>query len=222
MSLKNVLAVKACLAAGPAYEYATIRYPKRLIDILFSTLALSIMLPVLCLIAVAIKVNSPGPVLFIQLRRGLGGCPFRFYKFRTMFKECEDKLCREQSKRHDVRITRVGSFLRRYSLDEVPQLFNVLRGDMSLIGPRPHALGTNIGGVGLPAISGEYLHRYVVKPGITGWAQVTGYRGILMEPADLHARLERDFHYIRNRSLLLDFRILLLTFVGVFRNANAF
>jgi lipopolysaccharide/colanic/teichoic acid biosynthesis glycosyltransferase len=195
---------------------------KRLFDIVVAAAILLIALPILGLISVMIRIDSSGPVLFLQLRRGVGGKPFWLYKFRSMYAELEDKLSSQQSKRYDSRVTRFGRFLRRYSLDELPQLFNVLRGDMSLVGPRPHALGTNIAGVALPDISDAYLLRYVVRPGITGWAQVNGHRGILNEPADLLKRLENDFYYIRNRSLRLDLRISLLTVLAFLRDNNAF
>ena len=122
----------------------------------------------------------------------------------------------------DPRITRIGSFLRRSSLDELPQIFNVLRGDMSLVGPRPHALGTHIGGCALPEVCSQYMLRYTVRPGITGWAQVGGYRGAMTKPQHLAARVDRDIFYIRNATLAFDIRIIVTTTAIVFRDRKAF
>jgi polysaccharide biosynthesis protein PslA len=157
---------------------------------------------------------------------GLGisrrGKPFKMYKFRTMFANEQDEDAIKQSQRNDPRITRFGSVLRRYSLDELPQIFNVLRGDMSFVGPRPHAFRTNINGHALPEICDLYLQRYKVRPGITGWAQVNGHRGVLAESDDLLFRLDYDLYYIQNRSLIFDIRIFAITVLTVLRDRNAF
>jgi lipopolysaccharide/colanic/teichoic acid biosynthesis glycosyltransferase len=195
---------------------------KRAADIIISSIILIFIAPLLLLIFIGIKIDSPGPVLFSQPRRGKGGETFRIYKFRTMFMEQNDELCTVQSRPGDPRVTRFGSFLRGHSLDELPQLFNVLRGEMSLVGPRPHALGTTIHGMLLPALSSRYMLRYAVAPGITGWAQIKGRRGILNVPEDLTARLEDDLYYIEHWSLLLDLRILFLTVSCVFHDPLAF
>src|ERR1044072_1390850 len=142
--------------------------------ILFSWLLLGI--------AVAIKLNSAGPVFFVQDRRGHNGRTFRCFKFRSLYHNDADHVCRVQTRQYDPRVTGVGRWLRRHSLDELPQLFNVMVGHMSLVGPRPHALGTNIDGRLLHEIVADYPLRYRVKPGITGWAQVNGWRGILATP----------------------------------------
>jgi len=195
---------------------------KRLLDFVVAVALLVIMFPLLLLIAIGIKLDSEGAILFEQRRRGLHGKPFKMYKFRTMFANEQDDHAFKQSQRNDPRITRFGSILRRYSLDELPQIFNVLRGDMSLVGPRPHAFGTNINGHALPEICDLYLLRYTVRPGITGWAQVNGHRGVLAESDDLLFRLDYDLYYIQNRSLIFDIRIFAITVLTVLRDRNAF
>lgn len=193
-----------------------------MLDVLGATCILVLSFPLLCLIALLIKTDSPGSVLFSQKRRGLWGKPFQLYKFRTMYQECEDQLSLQQTECNDPRITRIGKFLRKYSLDELPQLLNVIRGEMSLVGPRPHALGTNIKGAELPAVSELYMMRYCVRPGITGWAQINGQRGILSHPDDLHARLDHDLYYIRNYSIILDLVVLVRTVAIIFYDRKAF
>src|SRR4029077_19450529 len=132
-----------------------------------------------------IKLTSRGPILYRQERVTWNGRRFTMVKFRSMPIDSESHSGPVWSRQSDPRATRFGALLRRYSLDELPQLFNVLHGDMSLVGPRPHALGTNIDGQALPEICHQYMLRYAVRPGITGWAQVNGYRGILVESQDL-------------------------------------
>jgi len=176
----------------------------------------------LVVIAAVVKLDSKGPILFEQRRRGLFGEPFTMYKFRTMFAKEQDDHAIKQSQRNDPRVTRFGSLLRKYSLDELPQIFNVFRGDMSFVGPRPHALGTNIDGHALPEICQQYMLRYAVRPGITGWAQVNGHRGVLVESQELTFRVDYDLFYIQNRSLMFDVRICAITVLTVFRDRNAF
>jgi lipopolysaccharide/colanic/teichoic acid biosynthesis glycosyltransferase len=195
---------------------------KRPLDFVLAATLLVIMFPLLILIAVGIKLDSEGSILFEQRRRGLHGKPFKMFKFRTMFANEQDDHAIKQSQRNDPRITRFGSVLRKYSLDELPQIFNVLRGDMSFVGPRPHAFGTNINGHALPEICDLYLLRYTVRPGITGWAQVNGHRGVLAESHDLLLRLDYDLYYIQNRSLIFDIRIFVITLLTVLRDRNAF
>jgi lipopolysaccharide/colanic/teichoic acid biosynthesis glycosyltransferase len=195
---------------------------KRLLDFVVAIIILVIMFPLLIAIAIGIKLDSEGSILFAQSRRGLHGKPFKMYKFRTMFAKEQDDHAIKQSQRNDPRVTRFGSVLRKYSLDELPQIFNVLRGDMSFIGPRPHAFGTNINGHPLPEICNLYLLRYTVRPGITGWAQVNGHRGALSESHDLICRLDYDLFYIQNRSLIFDIRIFAITVLTVLRDRNAF
>jgi lipopolysaccharide/colanic/teichoic acid biosynthesis glycosyltransferase len=195
---------------------------KRILDIVAAATLFVVISPLLVIISAVIKLDSKGPILFEQRRRGLFGKPFTMYKFRTMLAKEQDDHAIKQSQRNDPRVTRFGSLLRRYSLDELPQLFNVLRGDMSLVGPRPHALGTNIDGQALPEICHQYMLRYAVRPGITGWAQVNGHRGILVESQDLTIRVDYDIFYIKNSSLMFDVRICAITVLTVFRDSNAF
>jgi lipopolysaccharide/colanic/teichoic acid biosynthesis glycosyltransferase len=191
---------------------------KRLLDIAVAATLLVIMFPLLIAIAVGIKLDSKGSILFGQSRRGLYGKPFKMYKFWAMFAKEQDDHAIQQSCRNEPRITRFGSVLRKYSLDELPQIFNVLRGDMSFVGPHPHAFGTNINGHAFPEICDLYLLRYTVRPGITGWAQVNGHRGVLTESHDLIWRLDYDLFYIQNRSLILDIRIFVMTVLTVLRD----
>jgi lipopolysaccharide/colanic/teichoic acid biosynthesis glycosyltransferase len=195
---------------------------KRLLDVVVAATLGVVMFPVLIIIAGFIKLDSQGPILFVQSRRGLNGIPFRMYKFRTMYADARDDHGVEQAKYDDPRITRFGAFLRRSSLDELPQIFNVLRGDMSLVGPRPHALGTHIEGCTLPEVCSQYMLRYAVRPGITGWAQVGGYRGAMTKPQDLASRVDRDIFYIGNATLAFDIRIIMITAAIVLRDRNAF
>jgi len=189
---------------------------KRVQDIILSLVIIVLVTIPLLLIALAIRFDSRGPVLFRQNRRGLDGKLFPCLKFRTMYQHFSDPEAKVQSIRNDPRATRVGSFLRSSSLDELPQIFNVLMGHMSLIGPRPHAPGTSVDGQLLPDVADYYLLRYCVKPGITGWAQVHGWRGILDTEEKLVRRLEHDFYYITHWSPLLDIKILLKTVTCLF------
>ena len=184
---------------------------KRIFDCIISALLIILTFPCLLLIAVAIKWESPGPILFVQKRRGAHGSVFWVYKFRSMFTQLTDANCATQCQTDDPRVTVVGAFIRRHGLDELPQLFNVLMGKMSIVGPRPHALGTNIDGSLLHEISDLYYARYVVKPGITGWAQINGSRGNLRTADDLRTRIHYDLHYIENWSIWLDMKIILST-----------
>jgi Undecaprenyl-phosphate glucose phosphotransferase len=192
---------------------------KRLEDVVISLVALVLLAPVLLLIAIVIRFDSPGPALFRQERYGFRNNRFCVYKFRSMRHEsAEDRLV-PQAQRNDPRITRVGAFLRRSSLDELPQLLNVLWGDMSLVGPRPHAAAHNEKYAQL--IDG-YLARHRMKPGITGWAQVNGARGGTESPQQMQRRLEYDLSYIANWSLHLDVKVLLMTIPAVLRGTNAY
>lgn len=184
------------------------RVGKRAEDICISSITLMICFPLLALIAVAIKLDSRGPVLFRQDRLGFNNNPVPVLKFRTMYHRLERDDGQVQARRNDARITRVGRFLRRTSLDELPQLFNVLKGDMSLIGPRPHPLALN--DKFADRIDG-YLARHRVKPGITGWAQVNGLRGETDTLEKMRRRIEHDLYYIENWSPWLDLKILLYT-----------
>jgi Undecaprenyl-phosphate glucose phosphotransferase len=191
---------------------------KRVTDIVFATLLLLLAAPVMLLIAVAIKLDSPGRVLFKQDRYGLDGERFAVYKFRTMT-VCENGGVVVQAKRNDRRVTRVGRFLRRTSLDELPQLINVLQGRMSLVGPRPHAVAHNEEYRKL--ISG-YMVRHKVAPGITGLAQVSGCRGETSTVDEMRRRVQYDIEYLRHWCWLLDIKILLRTLLLVFRDKRAY
>jgi Undecaprenyl-phosphate glucose phosphotransferase len=179
-------------------------------------------LPLMGLVALAIRLDSPGPIIFRQWRHGWNNSEFEVYKFRTMRHDKAQPGVMRQTARNDSRITRVGGFLRRTSLDELPQLFNVLKGDMSLVGPRPHPTVMRTEEQLGHEIVDEYAHRHRVKPGITGWAQVNGLRGATMNAYQLQKRIEYDLYYIENWSLLLDFKILLMTSLKVMSDKNAF
>jgi lipopolysaccharide/colanic/teichoic acid biosynthesis glycosyltransferase len=176
----------------------------------------------LLLVAIAIKAESRGPVLFKQRRFGLGAMPFEIFKFRTMYSHCTDHDAEQLTTRSDMRVTRVGRFLRRFNIDELPQLLNVIRGDMSLVGPRPHAVKAKAGGHLYKDAVAEYSARFRVKPGITGWAQVNGWRGDTDTVKKLEMRVEHDLYYISNWSLGFDLWILLLTVIKGFAGNNAY
>lgn len=178
---------------------------------------LAISAPLWLLIAVAIKLDSSGPVLFRQGRRGRYQTTIPMLKFRTM-SVMEDGAAVRQAVRGDERITRVGRILRRTSLDELPQLFNVLKGEMSLVGPRPHALAHD---EAFSRVLEAYPNRHQMRPGMTGLAQVTGHRGSTATPGSIEARVEADMAYIANWSLWLDMKILLQTVWAVAAGKNA-
>ena len=191
---------------------------KRAFDLVCAGLTLAAAWPVMLALAIGVKRSSPGPVLFRQRRYGLDGRQIRVWKFRTM-RVCEDGERIEQAKREDGRVTPFGAFLRRNSLDELPQLFNVLGGSMSLVGPRPHAVAHNEHYRGL--IRG-YMLRHKVKPGITGWAQVNGYRGETETMEKMQKRVEHDLDYLRHWSISLDIWILLRTAWVLLDRRNAY
>jgi putative colanic acid biosynthesis UDP-glucose lipid carrier transferase len=191
---------------------------KRASDIVFATVILLLIWPVLLAIAAGVRLSSPGPVLFRQRRYGLYGESINVYKFRTM-RVCEDGQTIAQAQRNDPRVTRFGGFLRRTSLDELPQLFNVLSGTMSLVGPRPHAVSHN---EEYRKVIAGYMLRHKVRPGITGWAQVNGYRGETETVEKMQRRVEYDLDYLRNWSLRLDLNILVRTALLVWRDRNAY
>jgi len=191
---------------------------KRVIDLAIASVCLVIMAPVLLLIGLIIKLDSPGPMLFKQERLGHRSRPFRILKFRTM-RVMEDGDSVVQASKNDSRITRVGRILRRTSIDELPQLVNVLKGEMSIIGPRPHAVAHDRL---FSMLVDNYELRQHVKPGITGWAQVNGYRGETAQVELMRSRIEMDIWYATNCSLLLDAQILLRTSYELFRQRNAY
>lgn len=183
---------------------------------------LLLLAPLFAVIAIAIRLDSPGPIFFRQSREGFNDQQFRVWKFRSMYAdECDQGEIR-QAVELDRRVTRVGAFLRRTSLDEIPQLFNVVAGEMSLVGPRPHAPSTKAGQRLFRDVVSTYAARHRVKPGITGWAQVNGWRGPTDTDEKLVKRLEHDLHYIENWSLGIDMKILLRTLVTPLHSKNAF
>ena len=191
---------------------------KRTFDLIIGFSALVAFILPAALISLAIVLDSPGPVIFRQRRRGFNGREFAIYKFRTMT-VLEDGPAIRQARRDDIRVTRVGRVLRAASLDEVPQLINVLKGEMSLVGPRPHAVAHDDE---YSNSINQYAFRQHVKPGITGWAQVHGYRGATDDVALMKKRVEFDLWYINNWSLWLDLRIMARTCVEIFRFRNAY
>jgi Undecaprenyl-phosphate glucose phosphotransferase len=212
------------LTAGRAFELQRApldgweRFFKRGLDLAVAFAGLVAAAPLLLTVALAVRLDSPGPILFRQSRNGFNGRPFRIYKFRSMT-VLEDGPVVTQATRQDSRVTRVGRFLRRSSLDELPQLFNVLKGDMSLVGPRPHAIAHDDQYTQLVA---KYAFRHHVKPGITGWAQVHGLRGETPSVELMRRRVDLDLQYIANYSLILDLRILVRTVRELIRPQNAF
>jgi putative colanic acid biosynthesis UDP-glucose lipid carrier transferase len=191
---------------------------KRSMDIIISLAALVVLGPVFIAIAMAIKLDSPGPALFRQRRYGLDGEIIDVHKFRTMT-VTEDGPQIQQATRDDVRITRVGKFLRRYSLDELPQIFDVLRGKMSLVGPRPHAVAHN---EEYRRLIKGYMVRHKVLPGITGLAQVNGARGETSQLEDMKSRIEYDLDYLRRWTPGLDLQIMLQTAIRVWSDRKAY
>lgn len=191
-------------------------------DRLLAGLALLVLAPLMIMIAVVIKLDSPGPIFFRQLREGYNCKPFTILKFRTMYlSSCQDTHV-IQARRRDPRITRVGAFLRRTSIDELPQLFNVLSGTMSLVGPRPHAASTRAGGKLFNEIEASYARRHNVKPGLTGWAQVCGWRGETTSEDMLIKRLQHDLYYVENCSLWFDLYILARTAITILFQRTAY
>ncbi len=191
---------------------------KRLFDLAVAAVALIVLTPLLIIVALLIKLESDGPVFFVQRRYGFNQQPFRIIKFRTM-RTLDDGPVIAQATRNDPRLTRVGRFLRRWNIDEVPQLFNVLTGDMSLVGPRPHALSHDREYERRIAL---YARRHNVKPGITGWAQIHGYRGEIDSEETMRKRVEHDLYYIDNWSLWLDLKILFRTVFSPAGYRNAY
>jgi putative colanic acid biosynthesis UDP-glucose lipid carrier transferase len=191
---------------------------KRLEDLILASGIMTLITIPMLMIAVWIKCTSKGPIIFKQDRYGLNGRKIRMWKFRSMTVTENDAVV-TQAKKDDTRITKVGAFLRRTSLDELPQFINVLKGDMSVIGPRPHAVAHN---EEYRKIVDFYMLRHKVKPGITGWAQVNGARGETETVDKMKIRIEYDLEYIRNWSLWLDFRIVILTVFRSFNDKNAY
>ncbi|WP_332711424.1 sugar transferase [Pelagibacterium mangrovi] len=193
---------------------------KRLLDIVLACLVLLLFLPALLAIALAIRTTSAGPVLFRQKREGHHGKPIGIYKFRTMYLDHCDLDGVEQAVTGDLRVTPIGRFLRRTSVDELPQLINILKGEMSLIGPRPHAFGMLAAEIPYDRLVPYYSARLVMKPGLSGWAQANGLRGPTNDAAKARARIDHDLAYIENFSIFLDIKIILKTLAQEFPNGT--
>jgi Undecaprenyl-phosphate glucose phosphotransferase len=191
-------------------------------DRVASALILAMISPVMLGIAALIKFDSPGPVFFRQKRYGFNNRLIDVYKFRTMYNDRRDDNAEQLTQRNDPRITRIGAVLRKYSLDELPQFFNVVRGEMSIVGPRPHALSAKAAGRLYDEAVRDYASRHRVKPGITGWAQVNGWRGETETLEQIRKRVEYDLVYIEKWSLWLDIKIIWMTVLGGFTGKNAF
>jgi Undecaprenyl-phosphate glucose phosphotransferase len=214
--------VKSGGMRGLEIQRAPLSFPdrvvKRALDLVVAGGALTLLSPLMALTAMAIRLQNDGPILFRQDRKGFGGRPFGIYKFRTM-SVMENGADIRQVEKDDCRVTRLGRFLRRTSIDELPQLFNVLRGDMSVVGPRPHALAHDNF---YDRLITSYAFRQRVKPGITGWAQVNGFRGETREVERMTGRVAHDLWYIEHWSIWLDFRILVKTATMIFFDKNAY
>ena len=212
-ALTAVFSASDGVNAPPALESISV---KRVLDVALALIALLLSLPLLALIAVVVVLNSQGPAIFHQRRIGQHGKIFNIYKFRTMH-VLEDGAQIVQAHRGDARITRIGRILRVTSLDELPQLFNVLSGEMSLVGPRPHAVAHD---EYYAERVQNYRLRQLVKPGITGWAQVNGARGATPELSDMQARIDFDIQYVERKSLWLDLKILARTPLEILISRN--
>ena len=191
---------------------------KRLSDLLLATLLVALLSPLLLAIALGVRLSSSGPVIFQQKRYGLDGKKINVYKFRTMSVTEDGRTQYTQVTRNDARVTRFGAFLRRTSLDELPQFFNVIEGSMSIVGPRPHAIAVN---EQYRRLIPSYMVRHKVRPGITGWAQINGYRGG-DDFESMQKRIEFDLQYLRHWSLQLDFMIMLKTATLVLLDRRAY
>jgi polysaccharide biosynthesis protein PslA len=203
------------LASDPARDVA-----KRVIDIAGAGLALLFFAPLFVAIAIAIKAGSPGPVFFRQRRYGQRNRLFRIYKFRTMYAHLNDPTGVRQTACNDARVTPLGRFLRQTSFDELPQLINVIKGDMSLVGPRPHVPGMLAGGLVYEDLVPYYFQRHMVRPGITGLAQVSGCRGSTAQANAAIARIDHDLDYIEKWSVALDVKIIARTVATEFLSGN--
>ena len=195
---------------------------KRAFDLVFASLMIVLLAPVMVATAIAIRMESKGPVLFRQKRYGFNNEVIDVLKFRSMYHEMADPLAKKVVTKNDPRVTRVGRFIRRTSIDELPQLFNVLRGDLSLVGPRPHAVNAHTNEKLWDEVVDGYFARHKVKPGVTGWAQINGWRGEVDTPEKIEKRVEYDVYYIENWSILFDLRILLQTPFALLKTENAY
>jgi Undecaprenyl-phosphate glucose phosphotransferase len=195
---------------------------KSLFDRAVGTILFLGLLPVMALTALAIRLDSPGPILFRQRRLGFNNEVIEVLKFRSLHHQHADPTASRVVTRNDPRVTRVGRFIRKTSIDELPQLWNVLRGELSLVGPRPHAVEAPAGNKLWEEVVDGYFARHRVRPGITGWAQINGWRGELNTPEKLQRRVEHDLYYIENWSMLFDLYILLRTPFALLKTENAY
>ncbi|MEN5279030.1 undecaprenyl-phosphate glucose phosphotransferase [Brucella sp. TWI432] len=195
---------------------------KRIFDIVFSLLGIIFLSPIMLATAIAIKLDSKGPVLFKQKRHGFNNEIINVWKFRSMYTEQTDATARNAVSRNDPRVTRVGRFIRKASIDELPQFFNSLSGSLSLVGPRPHAVAAHSHNVLFNEVVDGYFARHRVKPGVTGWAQINGWRGEIDNEDKIRMRTEFDLYYIENWSLWFDLKILFLTPVRLLNTENAY
>ena len=195
---------------------------KRGFDIFFSLAAIAVLWPVMLGTAIAIKLDSKGPVIFRQKRHGFNNEVVEVFKFRSMYTEMCDPEAKVLVSKGDPRVTRVGRFIRKTSIDELPQFFNVLKGDLSLVGPRPHAVAAGTKDLQFTEVVDGYFARHRVKPGVTGWAQISGWRGEIDSDDKIRQRVACDLYYIENWSLLLDLKILFLTPFRLFNAENAY
>lgn len=195
---------------------------KRLMDIVISSMALVVLGPFLLATALFIRLESPGPALFVQERWGVGMRKIHVYKFRSMYTDKGDHTGVAQTVPGDARITPIGKFIRRTNIDELPQLINVLKGDLSLVGPRCHPVGMIAAGVPYEELVPEYHRRHLLRPGITGLAQANGYRGPTIKVGPSIKRIEYDLKYITKFSVLLDIKILMLTLVRELAGGRGF
>jgi Undecaprenyl-phosphate glucose phosphotransferase len=195
---------------------------KSILDYTVAAIMLIFATPLLLIVICAIKLDSPGPIFFRQKRYGFNNQLIEVFKFRSMYADQTDHHAEMITRKDDPRVTRVGAIIRRFSIDELPQIFNVLTGDMSVVGPRPHALRAKAGDVLYEDVVDQYAVRHKVKPGITGWAQVNGWRGDTRDEASLIGRLEHDLYYIDHWSVLFDLSIILRTVGVVLRGENSY
>lgn len=216
---KHFAGIASVLVSGGGLKLRE-RILKRMLDLMIAAPALLFLAPLLLLVALLVKLDSRGPVLFVQTRVGKGNHLFAMYKFRSMRQSDCDSDGNVSTMRDDDRVTRIGKFIRATSIDELPQLLNIVRGDMSFVGPRPHAIGSLAGDKLFWEVDQRYHHRHVCKPGLTGLAQVRGFRGATHRREDLVNRLDADLEYVNGWSLMRDVLILFATLkVVVHRNA---
>jgi len=209
----------ALVASGPLN--AVDRLIKRIFDLSIAIPALILFLPLFVIVGIFIKMESPGSVFFVQQRIGRGNRMFPMYKFRSMRSDTLDHKASKLTTRNDPRVTRIGKLIRKTSIDELPQLINVILGDMSIVGPRPHATGALAGEALYWEVSSQYWSRHAVKPGLTGLAQVSGFRGNTETGDDLLNRLQADLTYLNAWTIWRDITLVAKTF-GVLMHRNAF